>query len=52
MTMKRIARPLRINAAPVEDEGDPVFQDTHRGRMRRKRPYEEPLKNIQVQLGE
>ena len=43
---------MSCNAALVEDEGDPVFQDSHRVRMLRKWPYERLLKDIQAQLGE
>jgi hypothetical protein len=43
---------LSCDAALVEDQGDPVFQDSHPVRMLRKWPYEPLLKDIQAQLGE
>ena len=36
----------------IESENDPVFQDTHKVRMLRKWPYEQLLKDIQIQLGQ
>jgi hypothetical protein len=43
---------LSCNAALIEDEGDPVFQDTHNVRLLRKWPYEQLLLDIKTQLGE
>lgn len=40
------------NAWLVENEDDPVFQDDHKVRMLRKWPYEQLLKDIQIQLGQ
>jgi hypothetical protein len=42
---------LSCNASLIEDEGDPVFQDTHHVRMLRKWPYEQLLNDIKAQLG-
>jgi hypothetical protein len=42
---------LPCNAALAEDEGDPVFHDSHSVRMLRKWPYEPLLKDKQAQLG-
>ena len=42
---------LTCNASLIEDEGDPVFQDTHHVRTLRKWPYEQLLNDIKAQVG-
>jgi hypothetical protein len=43
---------LGCNAWLIEADNDPVFQDDHKVRMLRKWPYEQLLKDIQIQLGQ